>query len=173
MYNYKDYLIFIHLRKILLNKKVNKIKKKRYVLKKNYLNRDEYSNYFIPNIDEKQIYQDDLNDKRNRIIVGFIFSAILTFLMYFPIHVPFITMGELSLIITIIPFLYVSLPITNKITIKKNAGCNESDLSSNISCLQCVKDKLLNIKIISILIFKKTFFMILILELLWYHFHEY
>lgn len=63
------------------------------------------------NIDEKQIYQNDLNDKRNRIIVGFIFSAILTFLMYFPIHVPFITMGELSLIITIIPFLYVSLPI--------------------------------------------------------------
>ncbi len=63
------------------------------------------------NIDEKQIYQNDLNDKRNRIIVGFIFSAILTFLMYFPIHIPFITMGELSLIITIIPFIYVSLPI--------------------------------------------------------------
>ncbi len=63
------------------------------------------------NIDEKQIYQDDLNGKRNRIIVGFIFSAILTFLMYFPIHIPFITMGGLSLIITIIPFIYVSLPI--------------------------------------------------------------
>ena len=41
--------------------------------------------------------------------------------------------------------LYVSLPITDKIIIKRNAGCNESDLSSNISCLQCVKYKLLNV----------------------------
>lgn len=41
--------------------------------------------------------------------------------------------------------LYVSLPITSELIIKRNAGCNESDLSSNISCLQCVKYKLLNV----------------------------
>ena len=63
------------------------------------------------NIDEEDLYQKDLKDKRNRIIVGFTFSAILMYLMYFPIEVPYLTMGELSLIISIIPFLYISFPI--------------------------------------------------------------
>ena len=62
-------------------------------------------------IDEEKIHQDDLKDKRNRIIIGFIFSAILMYLMYFPIKVPYLTMGELSLLIAIGPFLYISLPI--------------------------------------------------------------
>lgn len=55
----------------------------------------------------KQVDQNDLNDKRNRIIIGFSFSAILMLLMY--IHVPFKSI--LTLIIAIIPFLYVSQPI--------------------------------------------------------------
>lgn len=63
------------------------------------------------NINEEEIYQNDLKDKRNRIIVGFLFSAILMYLMYFPINVPYLTMGEVSLLIAIIPFFYVSFPI--------------------------------------------------------------
>jgi Cu+-exporting ATPase len=63
------------------------------------------------NINEQQIYQNDLKDKRNRIIVGFLFSIILMYLMYFPINLPFLTLGELSLVVAIIPFIYVSLPI--------------------------------------------------------------
>ncbi|MDR3223728.1 MAG: heavy metal translocating P-type ATPase [Methanobrevibacter sp.] len=49
----------------------------------------------------------DLDDKKNRIIVGFSFSAILMLLMY--IHLPFHHL--LNLVIAIIPFLYVSQPI--------------------------------------------------------------
>lgn len=76
-------------------------------------------------IDEEAIYQKDLADKRNRIIVGIIFSAILMILMFSGwdplmdfthnlrestgIHIA--SMGLLSLIVSIIPFLYVSLPI--------------------------------------------------------------
>lgn len=62
-------------------------------------------------IDEEEIYKKDLKDKRNRIIVGLIFSAILMILMYVHVEVPYLSIGELSLIICIIPFLYVSLPI--------------------------------------------------------------
>ena len=76
-------------------------------------------------IDEEAIYQKDLAEKRNRIIVGLIFSVILMILMFsswdplmgvtqsineatgFNIS----SMGLLSLIVSIAPFLYVSLPI--------------------------------------------------------------
>ena len=76
-------------------------------------------------IDEEEIYQQDLKDKRNRIIVGLIFSAILMILMFSGwdplmglahslhqatgLHIS--SMGLLSLIVSIAPFLYVSLPI--------------------------------------------------------------
>lgn len=61
-------------------------------------------------INEDEIYKKDLKDKRNRIIVGFVASAILMALMY--VHwMPFgLSTGIVSLIISIIPFLYVSLP---------------------------------------------------------------
>lgn len=61
-------------------------------------------------IDEDEIYKKDLKDKRNRIIVGFVASAVLMALMY--IHMPLfgLSMGVISLIISIAPFLYVSLP---------------------------------------------------------------
>lgn len=62
-------------------------------------------------IDEEKLHQEDLKDKRNRIIVGFTFSAILMYLMYFPIEVPYLTMGQLSLLIAIAPFIYISFPI--------------------------------------------------------------
>ena len=58
-------------------------------------------------IDEEEIYKKDLKDKRNRIIVGFGASAILMALMYIQTPLP---MGITSLIISILPFLYVSLP---------------------------------------------------------------
>ncbi len=76
-------------------------------------------------IDEDAIYQNDLKDKRNRIIVGLFFSAVLMILMFARfdplvgiahqlhqatgLHIS--SMGLLSLIISIFPFLYVSLPI--------------------------------------------------------------
>ena len=76
-------------------------------------------------IDEDELYRKDLEGKRNRIIVGLFFSAILMILMYggwdplmgftHSIHdatgIDISSMGLLSLIISIIPFLYVSLPI--------------------------------------------------------------
>ena len=76
-------------------------------------------------IDEEAIYQQDLKEKRNRIIVGLIFSAILMILMFsgwdplmgltHSIHqatgINISSMGLLSLIVSIAPFLYVSLPI--------------------------------------------------------------
>ena len=58
-------------------------------------------------IDEEEIYKKDLKDKRNRIIVGFATSAVLMALMYIQTPLP---MGITSLIISILPFLYVSLP---------------------------------------------------------------
>ena len=76
-------------------------------------------------IDEEAIYQQDLKDKRNRIIVGLIASAILMVLMFsmwdplagivgninksFGVNIS--SMGLLSLLVSILPFLYVSLPI--------------------------------------------------------------
>ena len=72
-------------------------------------------------IDEEAIYQKDLSQKRNRIIVGLIFSAILMILMFSGfdplktftsgINAHISSMGLFSLIISILPFLYVSLPI--------------------------------------------------------------
>ena len=76
-------------------------------------------------IDEEAIYQKDLKEKRNRIIVGLIFSAILMILMFSgwdPLMgvthsikqatgIDISSMGLLSLIVSIAPFLYVSLPI--------------------------------------------------------------
>ena len=76
-------------------------------------------------IDEEAIYQKDLKEKRNRIIVGLIFSAILMVLMFSgwdPLMgvvgsinqatgLNISSMGLLSLIVSIAPFLYVSLPI--------------------------------------------------------------
>ena len=76
-------------------------------------------------IDEEAIYQKDLAEKRNRIIVGLIFSAILMVLMFSgwdPLMglvqgindatgLNISSMGLLSLIVSIAPFLYVSLPI--------------------------------------------------------------
>ncbi len=76
-------------------------------------------------IDEEAIYQKDLREKRNRIIVGLIFSAILMILMFSEwdplmgvthsikqaVGIDISSMGLLSLIVSIAPFLYVSLPI--------------------------------------------------------------
>ena len=76
-------------------------------------------------IDEEEIYQKDLKEKRNRIIVGIVFSAILMILMFSgwdPLMgvthsikdatgIDISSMGLLSLIVSIAPFLYVSLPI--------------------------------------------------------------
>lgn len=63
---------------------------------------------------EDKLYEKDLKDKKNRIIVGFIFSGILMGIMFTP-HMFFhdigISMSLLSLIIAIIPFSYVSYPI--------------------------------------------------------------
>ncbi len=54
--------------------------------------------------------KNDLKDKRNRIIVGFAASAVLMALMYIHWHPFGLSMGITSLIISILPFLYVSLP---------------------------------------------------------------
>ena len=76
-------------------------------------------------IDEEEIYQKDLKEKRNRIIVGLVFSAILMILMFSgwdPLMgvthsikdatgIDISSMGLLSLIVSIASFLYVSLPI--------------------------------------------------------------
>ena len=76
-------------------------------------------------IDEEELYRQDLVSKRNRIIVGLFSSAILMILMYsgwdplmgltHQIHestgIDISSMGLLSLLVSIIPFLYVSLPI--------------------------------------------------------------
>lgn len=62
-------------------------------------------------IDEDEIYQKDLRDKLYRIIVGFFFSTVLMILMYVHWHPFGLSMGMVSLIISIAPFIYVSLPI--------------------------------------------------------------
>ncbi|MGI6447287.1 MAG: heavy metal translocating P-type ATPase [Methanobrevibacter boviskoreani] len=61
--------------------------------------------------DEEEIYENDLKEKRNRIVVGLIFSGLLMYIMYAHVMVPYLTMGELSLVISIIPFVYVAYPI--------------------------------------------------------------
>ena len=76
-------------------------------------------------IDEEELYRQDLISKRNRVIVGLIFAAILMILMYVhwdplmgivqsineSLGVNISSMGLLSFLISIAPFLYVSLPI--------------------------------------------------------------
>ena len=62
-------------------------------------------------MDEEERYQKDLRGKLYRIIVGLIFAAILMAIMHFHIMIPPLTMGQLSLIVAIFPFCYVSYPI--------------------------------------------------------------
>ena len=62
-------------------------------------------------MDEEERYQKDLRGKLYRIIVGLVFAGILMAIMQLHIMVPPLTMGQLSLIIAIFPFCYVSLPI--------------------------------------------------------------
>ena len=76
-------------------------------------------------IDEEAIYQKDLKDKKNRIIVGLIASVILMILMFTmwdplagvvsgvneSLNINISSIGLLSLLVSILPFLYVSLPI--------------------------------------------------------------
>ena len=61
--------------------------------------------------DMEVLYQNDLKEKRNRIIVGLSFSFLLMYLMFSHIHIPYLSLGQLSLIISIGPFIYVSYPI--------------------------------------------------------------
>ena len=59
---------------------------------------------------EEEVRSKDLRDKRNRIIVGFGFSIPLMALMYLDIPLP-IPMPYFMLIVSILPFIYVSRPI--------------------------------------------------------------
>ena len=60
---------------------------------------------------EREARERDLRDKRNRIIVGFGVSIPLMVLMYLPhVHFP-IPMDIFMLVVTILPFIYLSQPI--------------------------------------------------------------
>ncbi|HEX3013303.1 MAG TPA: HAD-IC family P-type ATPase, partial [Methanobacterium sp.] len=59
---------------------------------------------------EEEIRARDLKDKRNRILVGFGFSIPLMALMYLDIPLP-IPMPYFMLLVSILPFIYVSYPI--------------------------------------------------------------
>ena len=59
---------------------------------------------------EEKIRKEDLRGKRNRFIVGFVISIPLLVLMYSGIVLP-ISMPYFMLMVTIIPFIYVSYPI--------------------------------------------------------------
>ena len=59
---------------------------------------------------EEEVRAKDLKDKRNRIIVGFGFSIPLMALMYLDIPLP-IPMPYFMLLVSILPFIYVSYPI--------------------------------------------------------------
>ena len=48
--------------------------------------------------DMEVLYQNDLKEKRNRIIVGLSFSFLLMYLMFNHIHIPYLSLGQLSLI---------------------------------------------------------------------------
>ena len=60
--------------------------------------------------EEEKAREKDLNDKRNRLIVAFAFSIPLMVLMYSGVMLP-IPMTYFMLLVTIIPFIYVSYPI--------------------------------------------------------------
>ncbi|WP_295616038.1 heavy metal translocating P-type ATPase [uncultured Methanobrevibacter sp.] len=62
-------------------------------------------------MDEEERYQQDLRGKLYRIVVGLVSAAILMAIMHFKFTIPPLTMGQLSLIIAIFPFCYVSYPI--------------------------------------------------------------
>ena len=62
-------------------------------------------------MDEEERYQQDLRGKLYRIVVGLVSAAILMVIMHFKFTIPPLTMGQLSLIIAIFPFCYVSYPI--------------------------------------------------------------
>lgn len=59
----------------------------------------------------KQLHEKNLKEKLNRIIVGFIFSAILMFIMFADLGIGHNEKSIISLIICIIPLIYVSYPI--------------------------------------------------------------
>jgi copper-(or silver)-translocating P-type ATPase len=59
---------------------------------------------------EEEVRAKDLKDKRNRILVGFGFSIPLMALMYLDIPLP-IPMPYFMLLVSILPFIYVSYPI--------------------------------------------------------------
>ena len=59
---------------------------------------------------EEKLREADLKDKRNRFIVAFVFSIPLMVLMYSGIMLPF-NMSYFMLVVTILPFIYVSYPI--------------------------------------------------------------
>ena len=59
---------------------------------------------------EEKLREADLKDKRNRFIVAFAFSIPLMVLMYSGIMLPF-NMSYFMLVVTILPFIYVSYPI--------------------------------------------------------------
>ncbi|MDD1634154.1 MAG: heavy metal translocating P-type ATPase [Methanomicrobiales archaeon] len=60
---------------------------------------------------EREAREKDLRDKRNRIIVGFGVSIPLMILMYLPhVHLP-IPMSLFMLVVTLLPFIYLSYPI--------------------------------------------------------------
>ena len=62
-------------------------------------------------VDEEALYQEDLKNKLRRIVVGLIFSVILMTIMYVKWQPFGLTTGQISLIISILPFIYVSYPI--------------------------------------------------------------
>lgn len=62
-------------------------------------------------IDEEERFKKDLNLKLIRIIVGLFFAVILFVVMYFGLTIYNLTVGQFSLLISIIPFIFVSYPI--------------------------------------------------------------
>lgn len=72
-----------------------------------------HDNNSINNNIIEQKHAENLRKKRNRIIVGFLFSAILMTIMFVTFDNPTINSNKsyISLAITIIPFIYVCLPI--------------------------------------------------------------
>ncbi|MDO5849807.1 MAG: heavy metal translocating P-type ATPase [Methanobacteriaceae archaeon] len=60
---------------------------------------------------EEERYEADLKAKLYRIIIGLFFSVVLALIMYLHITVYPLTVSQLSLLIAILPFIYVSYPI--------------------------------------------------------------
>lgn len=64
----------------------------------------------IPGDQEEKLRKADLNGKRNRFIVAFAVSVPMMILMYSGVMLPF-NMAYFMLLVTILPFIYVSYPI--------------------------------------------------------------